>query len=33
LPKILAKLKDGLPDDTTSTAKAGDKPGKKGNGG
>ncbi len=34
LPKILAKLKDGLPDDTTSTAKAGDKPAAKaGNGG
>jgi tetratricopeptide (TPR) repeat protein len=34
LPKILAKLKDGLPDETSSQAKAGDKPGKKsGNGG
>ncbi|MCF8476632.1 MAG: tetratricopeptide repeat protein [Pseudolabrys sp.] len=37
LPKILAKLKDGLPDETVSQAKAGDKaddkPAKKGNGG
>jgi tetratricopeptide (TPR) repeat protein len=34
LPKIEAKLKDGLPDETSSQAKAGDKPGKKsGNGG
>jgi tetratricopeptide (TPR) repeat protein len=34
LPKILQKLKDGLPDDTTSTAKASDKPvAKSGNGG
>ena len=33
LPKILAKLKDGLPDETSSQAKAIDKPGKKGNGG
>jgi hypothetical protein len=30
LPKILAKLKDGLPDESTSTAKAGKK---EGNGG
>jgi tetratricopeptide (TPR) repeat protein len=34
LPKILQKLKDGLPDDTTSSAKAVDKPAAKtGNGG
>ena len=34
LPKILGKLKDGLPDDTTSQAKAGEKPAAKtGNGG
>jgi tetratricopeptide (TPR) repeat protein len=34
LPKILAKLKDGLPAETSSQAKAGDKPEKKtGNGG
>jgi tetratricopeptide (TPR) repeat protein len=34
LPKILSKLKDGLPDETSSQAKAADKPEKKtGNGG
>ncbi|MCX7297869.1 MAG: tetratricopeptide repeat protein, partial [Hyphomicrobiales bacterium] len=34
LPKILEKLEKGLPDDTTSTAKAADKPAaKKGDGG